>query len=383
MRVKWRGLELPSRVVRDEAVSNNSYARFIIEPFEQGFGTTIGNSLRRVLLSSLEGAAVTSVKIAGVSHEFRSIDGVLEDVTDIILNIKGIVLKLTGAEYKTMVVSRDKPGEVRAGDIVADPAITIANPEQKIATLTSAIPFRVEMALHTGRGYATVSDNRSPDQELGVIPIDSVFSPVLRVRYRTENMRVGQRTNFDRLIMEIWTKGTVRPEDALVEAGLILRKHLNPFVMYHELGDHVVTASRPVRESEPSEGSEMAELLAKSVSTLELSVRASNCLDAAKVLTLRDLVTKTESDLLRFRSFGKTSLHEVQRKLSAISLSLGMKFGEDESDEDAPHESGEADMDDVRSRFGHPGAHGSDRPSESGGSISRGGGPMEVFTMGD
>jgi DNA-directed RNA polymerase subunit alpha len=384
MRVKWRGLELPSRVVRDEVVSNDSYARFVIEPFEQGFGTTIGNSLRRVLLSSLEGAAVTSVKIAGVSHEFRSIDGVLEDVTDIILNIKGIVLKLTGAEYKTMVVSRDKPGEVRAGDIVTDPAITIANPGHKIATLTSAVPFRVEMALHTGRGYATVNDNRSPEQELGVIPIDSIFSPVLRVRYRIEHMRVGQRTNFDRLIMEVWTKGTVRPEDALVEAGLILRKHLNPFVMYHELGDQVVTATRPVRESEPSEGSAMAELLAKPVSTLELSVRASNCLEAARVLTLRDLVTKTESDLLRFRSFGKTSLHEVQRKLSAVGLSLGMKFGEDEGDEDASGESGEADVADIGSRFGHPAARGSDLPGQSSGSMGRGGsGPMEVFTMGD
>lgn len=384
MRIRWRGFELPGRVVRDEVVSNDSYARFIIEPFEQGFGTTIGNSLRRVLLSSLEGAAVTSVKIAGVSHEFRSIDGVLEDVTDIILNIKGIVLKLIGAEYKTVTVSRDKPGEVRAGDIVADPAVIIANPDHKIATLTAAVPFRVEMAIHTGRGYATVSDNRSPEQELGVIPIDSVFSPVLRVRYRTENMRVGQRTNFDRLIMEVWTKGTIRPEDALVEAGLILRKHLNPFVMYHELGDQVVTATRPVRESEPSEGSAMAELLAKPVSTLELSVRANNCLDTAKVLTLRDLVTKTESDLLRFRSFGKTSLHEVQRKLSAVGLSLGMKFGEDEGNEDRPGDSGEADAPDVKTRFGHPGGHASELPGGPSSSSTRGGGgQMEVFTMGD
>jgi len=384
MRVRWRGLELPSRVMRDEVVSNDSYARFVIEPFEQGFGTTIGNSLRRVLLSSLEGAAVTSVKIAGVSHEFRSIDGVLEDVTDIILNIKGIVLKLTGAEFKTMVVSRDKAGEVRAGDIVADPAITIANPEHKIATLTSAVPFHVEMAVHSGRGYATVNDNRSPEQELGIIPIDSVFSPVLRVRYRIEHMRVGQRTNFDRLIMEVWTKGTVRPEDALVEAGLILRKHLNPFVMYHELGDRVVTATRPVCESEPSEGSALAELLARPVSTLELSVRASNCLEAARVLTLRDLVTKSESDLLRFRSFGKTSLHEVQRKLSAIGLSLGTKFGEEAHDEDASVNSCEADVAAVGTRFGHPAARGSELPGEASGSMSRGGsGPMEVFTMGD
>ena len=194
-------------------------------------------------------------------------------------------------------------------------------------------------------------------------------------------MRVGQRTNYDRLIMEVWTRGTVRPEDALVEAGLILRKHLNPFVMYHELGDQVVAATRPVRECEPSAGSAMAELLAKPVSTLELSVRASNCLEAARVLTLRDLVTKTESDLLRFRSFGKTSLHEVQRKLAAVGLSLGMKFGDDEGGANASADADEANVADVASRFGHPAALGSDL---SGGSMTRGGsGPMEVFTMGD
>jgi DNA-directed RNA polymerase subunit alpha len=384
MRIKWRGLELPSRVARDEAVSTDSYARFIIEPFEQGFGTTIGNSLRRVLLSSLEGAAVTSVKIAGVSHEFRSIDGVLEDVTDIILNIKGIVLMLTGAECKTMSVRRDKAGEVRAGDIVTDPAILIANPDHKIATLTANVPFQVEMNVRTGRGYATVNDNRAAEQELGVIPIDSIFSPVLRVRYRTEDMRVGQRTNYDRLIMEIWTKGTVRPEDALVEAGLILRKHLNPFVMYHELGDHVVTATRRLHESEPSEGSALAQLLAKPVTTLELSVRASNCLEAAQVLTLRDLVTKTESDLLRFRSFGKTSLHEVQRKLAAVGLSLGMRFGEEGSGAETSGDPEEAPIAGLASRFGHPDAMGTDLPAGPGGSVSGGSaGPMEVFTMGD
>ncbi len=383
MRMRWRGLELPSRVVRDEAVSNDVYARFTVEPFEQGFGTTIGNSLRRVLLSSLEGAAVTSVKIAGVSHEFRSIDGVLEDVTDILLNIKGIVLKLTGSDCKTMKVRRDKVGEVKAGDIVTDPAITIANPDHKIATLTVTVPFEVEMTVQTGRGYATVNDNRAPEQELGVISIDSVFSPVLRVRYRTENMRVGQRTNYDRLIMEVWTKGTIRPEDAMVEAGLILRKHLNPFVMYHELGHQVVTATRPVSESEPSEGSAMAQLLAKPVSTLELSVRASNCLDAAKVLTLRDLVTKTESDLLRFRSFGKTSLHEVQRKLSAVGLSLGMKFGEDAKSSEASSER-EVNLGDVGSPFDSPTGFHNDMAGGAGSSAARpGAGPMEVFTMGD
>jgi DNA-directed RNA polymerase subunit alpha len=351
-------LELPSRVVRDEAVSTSSYGRFIIEPFEQGFGTTIGNSLRRVLLSSLEGAAVTSVKIAGVTHEFRTIEGVLEDVTDILLNIKGIVLKLTGAERKTMSVRRNTAGEIRAGDIVADPAITIANHDHVIATLTANTSFQCEMTVQAGRGYATVNDNRTPDQELGVIPIDSIFSPVLRVRYRTEDMRVGQRTNYDRLILEIWTKGTVLPEDALVEAGMILRKHLNPFVMYHELGGNVVREGRTLPQTLSPEDSAQQELLNRPVSSLNLSARASNCLEAARVSTIRDLVTRTEADLLRVRSFGKTSLHEVQRKLAEVGLSLGMRPGDsgestEEEHQEEPHSAGV------------------------------GGGPMEVFTMGE
>ncbi len=375
MRMRWQGLELPSRVVRDEKVSTGSYGRFVIEPFEQGFGTTIGNSLRRVLLSSLAGAAVTSVKIEGVAHEFRSIDGVLEDVTDILLNIKGIVLKLTGADRKTMTVRRDTVGEVRAGDIVSDPAVTIANPDHLIATLTANVAFQAEMTVATGRGYATVSDNRSPEQVLGVIPIDSIFSPVLRVRYRTEDMRVGQRTNFDRLILEVWTKGTVTPEDALVEAGMILRKHLNPFVMYHELGGETVHSAKPVAQAASSEDTALAELLSKPVSVLNLSARANNCLEAARVCTLRELVTKTVADLLRFRSFGKTSLHEVQRKLDEKGLSLGMRLDDVPLGAPAPlatELSGEATPD-LPHDDGQPSG-----PVEGPRT-----GPMEVFTMGD
>ena len=190
MRIRWRGLELPSRVLRDETVSTDSYGRFRIEPFEQGFGTTVGNSLRRVLLSSLEGAAVTTVKTEGVPHEFTSIEGVIEDVTDIILNIKGIVLKMTDAENKSMTLSRTKAGVVKAGDIETDPAVTIVDPDHVIATITEDVAFHIEMTVQTGRGYATAVENRRPEQELGVIPIDSIFSPVLRVRYRTEAMRV-------------------------------------------------------------------------------------------------------------------------------------------------------------------------------------------------
>jgi len=328
MRIRWRGLELPSRVVRDEGSSTDSYGRFVIEPFEQGFGTTIGNSLRRVLLSSLEGAAVTTVKIAGVSHEFTSVEGVLQDVTDILLNIKGIKLSLDAPGPKTMMLRRNTPGEVCARDIETDPAVTIVNPDHLIATLTTNVDFEVEMSVDKGRGYKLASENRFGEQELGVIAIDSTYSPVVRVRFKTEYMRVGQRTNYDRLILEIWTNGTIQPEDALVEAGLILRKHLNPFVMYHDLGDRTVEHVHRPLELGDAQDSSVAEILEMPVSILNLSVRATNCLDAAKISTVRELVARSEPELLRFRSFGKTSLHEVHRKLADLGLSLGMAMTE-------------------------------------------------------
>ncbi len=374
MRIRWRGLELPSRVELDREVSTDCYGRFVIEPFEQGFGTTIGNSLRRVLLSSLEGAAVTTVKIEGVSHEFASIDGVLEDVADIILNIKGLVLKMEGAEAetKTLRVERTTAGEVRAGDIETDPAVTILNPDHLIATLTSDVTFRAEMTVTTGHGYVTSEENRSPDQELGVIPIDSVFSPVRRVRFRTEDMRVGQRTNYDRLILEIWTNGAVSPSNALVEAAMILRKHLNPFVMYTDLGKETVTLAGVSLGAEDRTDAEREELLDKPISVLNLSVRAKNCLEAANVTTLRQLVSYTEAELLRFRSFGKTSLHEVQRKLEEVGLCLGMKvdggapLSTDESGETT--ETGETQQ---------------EEGEEDDASSTASSGPMEAFTMGD
>ena len=326
MRIRWRGLELPSRVVRDEAVSTDSYGRFVIEPFEQGYGTTIGNSLRRVLLSSLEGAAITTVKIAGVSHEFATMDGVLEDVADILLNIKGLVLRMDGDETKKIRVSRETAGPVKAGDIISDASVAVIDPDHVICTLTADVKFHADMTVAKGRGYATGSDNRGAEQELGVIPIDSIYSPVLRVRYHTEDMRVGQKTNYDRLILEIWTNGTVFPEDALVEAGLILRKHLSPIVMYHQMGSAVVTPSpHPVAPFNPAPDPALDALLKRPVSSLNLSVRASNCLEAAKIGTVGQLVERTESELLRFRSFGKTSLHEVHRKLEELGLRLGLR----------------------------------------------------------
>jgi len=315
-------------LVRDEANSTDTYTKLTIEPFERGFGTTVGNSLRRILLSSLEGAAVTKVRIAGANHEFMSLPGVLEDVTDIILNIKSLVIRLEGEGEKTMRLVRKGRGEVFARDIEADPAIKIINEGQLIATLTQDVELSIEFWVSPGRGYRTADENRNPEDELGIIAVDSVFSPVTRVRYKTEETRVGQRTNYDRLILEIWTKGTIRPDDALVEAAKILRKHLNPFIQYRELGSETVTNEGGEEEVEiegPMDKG-LQERLSLPISQLDLSVRASNCLESAKLTTVGELARMSESDLLKVRSFGRTSLREVKRKLADLGLSLGMNL---------------------------------------------------------
>jgi DNA-directed RNA polymerase subunit alpha len=329
MRIRWRGLELPSRVVRDEQASTDTYGKFSAEPFERGFGTTVGNSLRRILLSSLEGAAVTHIRIKGADHEFSSLPGVMEDVTDIILNIKALVVKLDADEPKEMKISVKKAGAITAGMIDADPAITVVNKDLVIATLTEDMPFEITLMVNKGRGYVTASENtgEAEEQELGQISIDSVYSPVTRVRYATEDARVGQKTDYDRLILEIWTNGTISPEMALVEASKILRKHLNPFVQYFELGsetanDEAIEALRDANRA--TIDPELQQKLNMTVQELDLSVRANNCLESAKIQNVRDLVKKTDSDLLKVRSFGKTSLREVKRKLADMGLSLGM-----------------------------------------------------------
>jgi len=326
MRVRWRGLELPTRVVNDQAVSTPMYGRFTVEPFERGFGTTIGNALRRILLSSLEGAAVTSVKIAGAQHEFMSLPGVMEDVTDIVLNVKSLVVKSHSDEPKTLRVHSEVKGPVTAGMIEADPAIEIVNPDLVLATLTDDVVFDMEMVVQTGRGFLPAEEMIDPDadQELGRIYVDAAFSPVTRVRYRTEDTRVGQRTNYDRLVMEVWTNGTITPEMAMVEASKILRKHLNPFVQYFELGEQIVESGTEELQQEMDE--ELRRKLNMSVHELELSVRASNCMEAAKIETVGQLVNMTEQQLLEIRSFGKTSLREVKRKLADLGLSLGMNI---------------------------------------------------------
>lgn len=327
MRIRWRGLELPSQVIREEEISTGTYGRFIIEPFERGFGITIGNSLRRILLSSLEGAAVTRVKIAGADHEFTTLPNVMEDVTDIILNIKSLVVRLDSDEPKLMRIQASKAGDVTAKQIEADPSITIVNKDQIVATLTADAKLDIEMTVERGRGYLTAEENEGGEQVLGIIPIDSIFSPVTRVRYKTQETRVGQRVNYDRLVLEIWTKGTLTPENALVEAAKILRKHLNPFVQYHEPGD-TFTAGEPAEEGsiDPSADPELDSKLALTIDDLDLSVRANNCLSSANINTVGDLVRMSEADLLNVRSFGKTSLREIKRKLSEMGLGLGLKL---------------------------------------------------------
>jgi DNA-directed RNA polymerase subunit alpha len=349
MRIRWRGLELPSRVTRDDQVSTDTYGKFFAEPFERGFGTTVGNSLRRILLSSLEGAAVTHIRLKGAEHEFSSLPGVMEDVTDIILNIKSLVVKLDADESKEMKLSVHKAGAITAGMIEADPAITIINKDMVIATLTEDMPFEMTLTIDKGRGYVTAAENIADqeEQEIGLIAVDSIYSPVTRVRYATEDARVGQKTDYDRLILEIWTNGTITPEMGMVEASKILRKHLNPFVQYFELGsdtvsDEAMTALRDA--SRATIDPELQQKLNMTVQELDLSVRANNCLESAKIGTVRELVKKTDTDLLKVRSFGKTSLREVKRKLADMGLSLGMDLDARAPEEEDLEEEEELDQ---------------------------------------
>ena len=328
MRITWRGLELPTRVERDSKIASDRYGKFYIEPFERGLGTTIGNSLRRVLLSSLEGSAVTSIKVAGVNHEFTSIKGVMEDVTDIVLNVKNLTVRLQTDGPKVMKVAVNKAGVVTAANIVADPAIEIVDKDKVIATLTEDVKFEMEMVVESGRGYIPAAERLAAadryEQEVGRIMLDAVYSPVTRVRYITEDTRVGQKTNYDRLILEVWTNGAITPDMAMVEAAKILRKHINPFVQYSEMGTETVSGEVTVDQPQPKVGEEMQAKLNMPIQELELSVRANNCLESAKIETVRQLVKLTEAELLEIRSFGKTSLREVKRKLVDIGLSLGM-----------------------------------------------------------
>jgi DNA-directed RNA polymerase subunit alpha len=330
MRIRWRNFELPSQVRLERETATPTYGRFLVEPFEKGFGATIGNGLRRVLLSSIEGTAVTWVRIEGVVHEFSTISGVLEDVTQIILNIKKLRVKMHTDAPTTLRIDQNTRGEITAEQIEGDHNIEIANPELKICTLTDDVRFACEMQVKKGRGYVTAEENVNEEMEIGTIPVDSIFSPVHRVKYAIENTRVGKSTDYDRLVLEVWTDGTVTPEMALVEASKIYRKHLNPFVQYFELKEDLAVDGG-VLAPEGDEGAkkrEMTDLLNRSIDMLELSVRAKNCLDSENITILRDLVSMTEAELLKVRNFGKTSLKEVKSKLQALGLTLGLDVEE-------------------------------------------------------
>lgn len=343
MRIRWRGFELPTQVQLDAKTKTSLYGKFSVEPFERGYGVTIGNSLRRVLLSSLEGAAVTSIRVAvtapdedgkpktqQASHEFTALNGVYEDVTDLILNIKEIRLKIHSEDEINFKLEKQGPCTVTAGDIARDNRFEVVNPDQVLCHLVNSASLSVHFTARRGRGYKTAEENINPEAPAGTIPVDAIFSPVKRVRYKVESTRVVQQTDFDKLNLEIWTDGTIVPEQALVEASTILRKHFNPFVKYAELGRQheattAVAPSAAPLETEDAATRELREKLKMPISVLGPSARAENCLSAADIQTLADLVRHSETDLLKLKNFGKTSMKEIKKKLADMGLGLGMK----------------------------------------------------------
>ena len=313
---------MPKRLSKEEATATATYAKFIAEPFETGYGHTICNSLRRVLLSSLEGAAITSVKIAGAQHEFTVVDGVVEDVTDIVLNLKKVKFKAHSREPQTLLLSVNKEGPVTAANIQLNQHVELVNPSQLICTIDRKKKFEMEIEVKVGRGFCPGDENKKVDQAIGVIAIDSLFSPVERVRYAVENARVGQKTDYDRLLLEIWTDGRISPDDALVQTSAILQRHLDVFVGY----DKNAIEFEEVTDSQDEERTRMRKLLNMSVNEIELSVRAANCLNNANITTVGQLAMKSEQEMLKYRNFGKKSLNEIKEKLQALNLTLGMNL---------------------------------------------------------
>src|SRR6185437_9561381 len=325
MPVRLGRFEMPKRLQKDEASATEIYAKFVADPFETGYGHTIGNSLRRVLLSSLEGAAITSLKVDGAMHEFATIDGVAEDVTDIVLNLKKVKFKAHTRDEQTLLLSVNKDGAVTAADIQTNQNIELVNPGQHICTLDKKKKFEIELTVKVGRGFCPSDENKKPGQAIGVVAIDSIFSPVTRVRYGVEAARVGNRTDYDRLVLEIWTDGRISPDDALTQASAILAHHLDVFVGY----DKSAVEFEEVVDKQDEEKSKLKKLLNMSVNEIELSVRAANCLNNANITTVGQLAMKTESEMLKYRNFGKKSLNEIKEKLAALGLTLGMTFEPD------------------------------------------------------
>ncbi|OHE75308.1 MAG: DNA-directed RNA polymerase subunit alpha [Verrucomicrobia bacterium RIFCSPHIGHO2_12_FULL_41_10] len=322
MPIRLGRFEMPQTLIKEESTATDTYVKFIAEPFEAGYGHTIGNSLRRTLLSSLEGAAITTVRIEGAPHEFTSIPGVVEDVVEIILNLKKVKFKAHDHEVRNLTLSVNKEGAIKAGDITSTAQCEVLNPEQHICTLDKKMKFEAELEIKVGRGFATGDENKRPGLPIGVIAIDSIFSPVTRVKYDVENTRVGQRTDYDKLIIEVWTDGRLTPQEAILQASAILRHHLDVFVNFDDT--QIEFDETPVEISQ--ENSRLKKLLAMSVNEIELSVRAANCLNNANITSVGQLAQKSEPDMLKYRNFGKKSLNEIKEKLIQLGLGLGMKF---------------------------------------------------------
>ena len=338
MHIRWRGLELPGSVVADNATLTNTYGKFTAEPFERGFGTTVGNSLRRILLSSLEGSAVTQIKLGGAQHEFTTIKGVQEDVTDIVLAVKSLVVKNHSDSTRVVQVEKSLKGPITGADVQVDDSVEVVNKDLVLATLTDDVPFELEMVIENGRGYVPSSEHSPDGHEIGIIPVDAVFSPVTRVRYEVEETRVGQKTNYDKLTLEVWTDGTITPEMALVEAAKILRKHLNPFVGYTSPGASIHAAAGDASSASsagPAGSAGILDLekleapldsrLGMLVSQLNLSHRAENSLVRNGIETLGQLVKKTRDEVANLQSAGEQTLQEIEDKLKELGVSFGME----------------------------------------------------------
>ncbi len=325
MPVRLGRFEMPKRLTKEESTATDVYAKFLAEPFETGYGHTVGNSLRRVLLSSLEGAAITSIKIDGAMHEFATVEGVVEDVTDIVLNLKKVLFKAHSREPQTLLLSVSREGAVTAADIQVNQNMELVNPGQHICTIDKKKKFEMELEVRVGRGFCPGDENKKSGQAIGVIAIDSLFSPVTRVRYGVESARVGQRTDYDRLVLEVWTDGRISPDDALTQASAILSHHLDVFVGY----DKTAVEFEEVVDKQDEEKTKLKKLLHMSVNEIELSVRAANCLNNANITTVGQLALKSEAEMLKYRNFGKKSLNEIKDKLTALGLALGMTFEAD------------------------------------------------------
>ena len=315
--MKWKNLTMPKQIVADPA-NQDQYGKFVIEPLERGFGVTLGNTLRRVLLSSLQGGAITAVRIEGVLHEFSTLPGVIEDVTEVILNLKQVRLKIHGDGPKKGIVEIKGKSDVRAKDIQVDSEVEVLNPDLHIATLNRDGDLRMEVEISGGRGYVSADNHSQVDRPIGVIPIDSMFSPITKVNYQVEATRLGQRIDYDKLTLEVWSDGSILPQDALAVAAKILRDHFQMFINFEE------PIEEEVEEEVDEEVVRVRKLLDKSVEELELSVRSSNCLRAAEIKSISDLVRKSEPEMLKFRNFGRKSLKEIQDILGEMGLHFGM-----------------------------------------------------------